>query len=325
MPGTLKTFILMAGLTAFFALCGALIAGVQGMVIAIAIAAAMNIFSYWNADKLVLRMYKAREVDALSSPNFHGIIATLAQRAGLPMPRVYIIDSDQPNAFATGRNPQHAAVAATTGLLNRLTTDEIMGVMAHELAHVKNRDTLTMTVTATIAGAISTLANMAWMFSYRHGNDGRRASNPLIIMLVSVLAPLAAMIIQMAISRTREFEADRVGAGISGKPEALASALNKIANNAAAIPNMTAEDHPATAHMFIINPLHMRAIDGLFSTHPRTEDRIERLMSMARTSPAQNDDKPNDPFVKWLDDDDHQNFGNTSTHPLPLNNPWDPK
>jgi len=305
----------MAGLTAFFAACGLMIGGTQGMVMAIGIAAATNLFSYWNADKIVLRMYRAKQVDAITAPNFYQTVADLARRANLPMPKVYVIESNQPNAFATGRNPAHAAVAATTGLLNMLTRDEVAGVMAHELAHVRNRDTLTMTVTATIAGAISMLANFAGMFAYNRGNNGRRM-NPLMVMAVAILAPFAAMIIQMAISRTREYEADRIGAEISGQPAALASALNKIAHGAAALPNMIAEDNPATAHMFIMNPLHLRAVDGLFSTHPRTEERIRRLMNMAGRTQADTTASNTDDAFRWLDD------GDTFKADAPKN-PWD--
>lgn len=303
MTATLKTYLLMAGLTAVFILIGGAIGGANGMLIALGLATAMNLFSYWNADKIVLRMYGAKQVDAATAPHFYQTVASLAARARLPMPKVYIIDNDQPNAFATGRNPENAAVAATTGLLNRLTPDEVAGVMAHELAHVKNRDTLTMTVTATIAGAISAIANFAGMFAMNRNSSDR--VSPVIMILFSILAPLAAMIIQMAISRTREYEADRIGAEISGNPQALASALNKIAGTAADIPNMEAENHPATAHMFIINPLHMRKLDGLFSTHPRTQERVRRLMEMVK-SPS----NPDDPFTPT-------GFDNG------FNNPWD--
>ncbi|MGF1609548.1 MAG: zinc metalloprotease HtpX [Kiloniellales bacterium] len=278
--GYFRTALLLAGLTALFMLAGLMIGGESGMVIALGVALAMNLFAYWNSDKVVLRMYAAREVDRRSAPQLHGIVAQLANNAGLPMPRVYIIDNPQPNAFATGRNPQNAAVAATTGLLQRLSEEEIAGVMAHELAHVKNRDTLIMTITATIAGALSMLANFGLFF----GRMGGNRNNPLGIvgvLMVAILAPLAAMLVQMAISRSREYEADRIGAEISGRPLWLASALEKIQGAARAIDNQPAERNPATAHLFIINPLHAHKVDSLFSTHPRTEERIARLRRMA--------------------------------------------
>lgn len=280
MTATLKTFALMAGITAIFILLGQMLGGMQGAVIAFGIAAAMNIFAYWNSDKLALRIYRAREVTATTAPNLYSTVERLATRAQLPMPRVYMIDQDQPNAFATGRNPQNAAVAATTGLMKRLTPDEVAGVIAHELAHIKHRDTLTMTVTATIAGAISMLANFAFIFARGRG----QRVNPIVVIAISILAPIAAMIVQTAISRTREFEADRGGAEISGNPAALASALYKISGGTASIDNPAAEQNPATAHMFIMNPLHARSVDRLFSTHPSTDERIRRLMQMAKQS-----------------------------------------
>lgn len=273
-----RTGMLLAGMTALFLVAGYLIGGQAGMLMAFGIAVATNAFAYWNSDKMVLAMYRARPVDAATAPEFHGIVARLAANAGLPMPRVYLIDNDQPNAFATGRNPANAAVAATTGLLRMLTPEEVAAVMAHELAHVKNRDTLTMTVTATIAGAIGMLANFALFFG------GSRNNNPLGVvgvLLVAILAPMAAMIVQFAISRTREYAADQGGAEISGNPHALASALAKIDRAARRIDNHRAEANPATAHMFIINPLHAHAVDGLFSTHPKTENRIRRLQEIA--------------------------------------------
>jgi len=275
----LKTSILLAGLTALFMGAGYLLAGEGGMIVALAVAVAMNFFAYWNADTLVLRMYSAREVTAQSSPGFYGIVKQLALKADLPMPKVYIIENDQPNAFATGRNPDNAAVAATTGLLHLLNHEEIAGVMAHELAHVKNRDTLTMTITATIAGALSMLANFALFF-------GSNRNNPLGIIgtiLVMILAPIAAMLVQMAISRTREYSADAGGAEICGNPMWLASALQKLEQGAQSIDNDVAEDNPATAHMFIVNPLHARAADSLFSTHPKTENRVQKLRELAGT------------------------------------------
>jgi len=274
-----KTGLLIAALTALFGGVGYLIGGAGGMVIALGIAAATNLFAYWNADKIVLRMYGAKALDARTGGDFYSIVEGLARRAGMPMPKVYLIENPQPNAFATGRNPENAAVAATTGLLERLRREEIAGVMAHELAHIRNRDTLTMTITATLAGAISTLANFGLFFG---GSDNR--NNPLGaigVLVMVILAPIAAMLVQMAISRNREFEADRGGAEISGRPDWLADALEKIATSAQRVPNMDAERNPATAHMFIINPLHLRGVDGLFSTHPRTVDRVLRLRAMA--------------------------------------------
>ncbi len=275
-----RTGLLLVALTGLFVGIGYLLGGGGGMAIAFLLALGMNLFAYWNSDKLVLRMHGAREVDERTAPEFHNLVRELTGRAGLPMPRVYIMENEQPNAFATGRNPQNAAVAATTGLLRRLTREEIAGVIAHELAHVKNRDTLTMTITATIAGAIGMLANFALFF----GGGSDRRNNPLGIvgvLLVSILAPIAAMLVQMAISRSREYEADRIGAEISGQPLWLASALAKIQQSAQAIDNPRAEANPATAHLFIVNPLHAHAVDSLFSTHPRTENRIRRLREMA--------------------------------------------
>ena len=277
-----RTAILLAGLTALFMGCGYLIGGQSGMVFAFILAAGMNFFAYWSSDKVVLRMYGARQIGPNEAPAFYGIVEQLADKAGLPMPRVYIIENDQPNAFATGRNPENAAVAATTGLLRHLSHEEIAGVMAHELGHVKNRDTLTMTITATIAGAISMLANFAMFAGMFGGNDNR--NNPLGgigALLVAILAPLAAMMVQMAISRTREYAADRAGAEISGRPLWLASALEKLEHGARAIDNPAAEHNPATAHLFIVNPLHAHGIDNLFSTHPSTANRIRRLRELA--------------------------------------------
>ncbi|WP_181704568.1 zinc metalloprotease HtpX [Chthonobacter rhizosphaerae] len=276
-----RTALLLAALTALFMGVGFLIGGQQGMVIAFVFAAGMNLFSYWNADKMVLRMHHAQEVDEHTAPEFYRMVRQLAANAQLPMPKVYIIHNPQPNAFATGRNPENAAVAATTGLLEMLEPEEVAGVMAHELAHVKNRDTLIMTITATIAGAISMLANFGFFFGGNRDNNG----NPLGfvgVLLAMIVAPLAAMLVQMAISRTREYSADRLGAEICGSPQWLASALGKIAGGAARIPNMTAEANPATAHMFIINPLSGQRMDNLFSTHPATENRIAALMDFAR-------------------------------------------
>jgi heat shock protein HtpX len=281
-----KTFMLLAALTALFVGAGYMVGGPTGMAIAFVLAAGMNLFSYWNADKIVLAMYHAQPVDEGDRDpliaNFVADVYALADGAGLPRPRVHIVDSDQPNAFATGRDPAHAAVCANTGLLRMLTRAEIRGVMAHELAHVKNRDTLTMTITATIAGAISALANMAMfagMFGGRRDEDER--GGLIGTLAVAMLAPFAAALVQMGVSRSREYEADRVGAQLSGDPQALASALRKIETYARGTPNVAAEQHPATAHMFIINPLSGgRITDGLFSTHPSTENRVEALMQM---------------------------------------------
>ncbi len=269
-----KTAILLAAMTGLFVTIGFMLGGVGGMMIAFVIAIAMNLFSYWNSDKMVLSMHNARQVDARSAPEFYDMVARLSKNAGLPMPAVYIIEQQQPNAFATGRNPENAAVAATTGLMNMLTYEEIEGVMAHELAHIQNRDTLIMTITATFAGAISMLANFALFF-------GNNRNNPLGLIgtiLMMFLAPMAAALVQMAISRTREYAADRRGAEICGNPRGLASALVKISNGAAQIPNNDAERNPATAHMFIINPLNGQKMDGLFSTHPDTQNRIDALL-----------------------------------------------
>lgn len=278
---TIRTAMLLATMTALFMGVGYLVGGSGGMMIAFLIAAATNLFSYWNADKMVLRMHRAVEVDERSAPEFYRIVSELAARADLPMPKVYIIDSPQPNAFATGRNPENAAVAATTGLLERLSYEEAAGVMAHELAHVKNRDTLTMTITATLAGAISMLGNFALFFGGNRDNN----NNPLGfigILVAMIVAPLAAAMVQMAISRTREYEADKLGAEICDHPLWLASALRKIAVAAGRLRNDSAEQNPATAHMFIINPLHGERMDNLFSTHPATENRIAALEQLAQ-------------------------------------------
>jgi heat shock protein HtpX len=273
-----KTSLLMAGIVALFGAVGAALGGAQGMLVAFALAGAMNFFAYWFSDKMVLRMYNAREVDAAGAPQLYGVVHELAQRAGLPMPKVYLIDEAQPNAFATGRNPEHAAVAATTGILQLLSARELRGVIAHELAHVKHRDILTSTLAATVAGAISSLAHM---FMFLGGGDENRP-NPVVALLVMILAPIAAMLIQFAISRSREFGADHRGAEISGDPQALASALEKIERYAHEVPLAAAERHPETAQMMIINPLTGEGIAGLFSTHPATRERIARLLAMAR-------------------------------------------
>jgi heat shock protein HtpX len=274
-----RTAILLAGLTALFMGVGYLIGGQSGALIALLVAAGMNFVAYWNADRLVLSMHGAQEVDARTAPELYQMVGELAARAGLPMPRVYLMDNPQPNAFATGRNPKHAAVAATTGLLQMLSRDEIAGVLAHELAHIKHHDTLTMTITATIAGAISMLAQFGLFFG-----GGNRSNNGLGLIgtvAMVILAPIAAMLVQMAISRTREYSADAMGAQISGRPLAHASALARIENAAHQIENPVAEQHPATAHLFIINPLSGARMDNLFGTHPATENRIAALQDIA--------------------------------------------
>jgi heat shock protein HtpX len=276
---SLKTAVLMAAIVALFGTFGAMLGGAEGMLMALLFGGAMNFFAYWFSDAMVLRMYNAQEVDESSSPYLYKMVRELAERAGLPMPRVYIIDEAQPNAFATGRNPEHAAVAATTGILQLLSARELRGVMAHELTHVKHRDILISTISATMAGAISALANFAMFFGGRGGNG--RPGNPLAAILVMILAPIAAALIQMAISRAREFEADRGGAEISGDPHALADALTKIDAYARGITMAPAEAHPETAQMMIMNPLAGGGIAGLFSTHPPTEERVARLRAMA--------------------------------------------
>ncbi|MCZ8333708.1 MAG: zinc metalloprotease HtpX [Rhodobacteraceae bacterium] len=276
MGGYAKTFMLMAALTALFMGIGAMIGGAGGAVLAFVFAAGMNLFGYWNADKAVLRMTGAREVDERTAPDFVGMVHRLADGAGIPRPKVYVIESDQPNAFATGRNPENAAVAATTGLLRRLTGEEVAAVMAHELAHIQNRDTLIMTVTATFAGAIGMLANFAMFFGNRE-----RAGGVIGLIAVMIFAPLAAALVQMAISRSREYEADKAGAAICGNPMWLASALKKIDAFAKGIDNDQAERNPAVAHMFIINPLHAHKRDALFSTHPATANRVAALEALA--------------------------------------------
>ncbi|MBW8908295.1 MAG: zinc metalloprotease HtpX [Mesorhizobium sp.] len=277
---TLRTAMLLAAMTALFMGVGYMIGGSGGMIIALLFAAGMNLFSYWNADKMVLSMNRAVEVDEKNAPEYYAIVQVLAKQAGLPMPRTYLIDNPQPNAFATGRNPENAAVAASTGLLERLSHEEVAAVMAHELAHVQHRDTLTMTIVATLAGAISMLGNFAFFFGGNRDNN-----NPfgfVGVLVAMIVAPFAAMVVQMAVSRTREYEADRRGAEICGHPLWLASALNKIARGAEQIPNPDAERNPAMAHLFIINPLSGERMDSLFSTHPSTENRIAALQEMAR-------------------------------------------
>jgi heat shock protein HtpX len=276
----LKTSLLMAAIVALFGTVGALLGGAQGMVLALLLGGAMNLWAYWFSDKMVLRLYNAQEVDETSAPGLYRMVRELAGRAAIPMPRVYLIDEDQPNAFATGRNPENAAVAATTGIMRMLTERELRGVMAHELAHVRHRDILISTISATVAGAISSLAQFGMFFGGR--DDEGRPANPVVSLIVMIVAPLAAMLIQFAISRAREFEADRGGAEISGDPQALASALDKIHRYARGIPFATAEAHPATAQMMIMNPLSGVGLAGLFSTHPDTGERIARLHAMAR-------------------------------------------
>jgi heat shock protein HtpX len=273
-----RTGILMALLTGLFIAVGYVIGGGPGMAIAFLFAAGTNLFAYWNSDKMVLSMYGARAVDETTAPDLVHIVRQLADADGLPMPKVYIAENDQPNAFATGRSPEHAAVCLTTALLNNVSKEELAGVLAHELSHVKNRDTLTMTIVATVGGAIGMLANFAFFLG------GGRRNNPLGfagVILVSILAPIAAMLVQMAISRSREFEADRSGAILSGRPLWLASALQRIESAAERIENPEAEANPATAHMFIVNPLHGGGLSGLFASHPSTEERIARLKAMA--------------------------------------------
>ncbi|MCG8507183.1 MAG: zinc metalloprotease HtpX, partial [Sphingomonadales bacterium] len=276
------TALLLALMTALFLGIGFLVGGQTGIIIALVVALGMNLFAYWNSDKLVLRMYRAQPATKANAAGLIRIVEELARRADLPMPKVYVIDNPQPNAFATGRNPQNAAVAATTGLLNNLTEQEVAGVMAHELAHVRNRDTLIMTITATIAGAISMLATFALFF-------GGNRNSPLGIvgpLLVMILGPIAAALVQMAVSRSREYEADRVGAEICGEPLWLASALERLGVMSGRIDNKTAEENPATAHLFIVNPLHAHQVDSLFSTHPSLKKRIARLHEMAGATPS---------------------------------------
>lgn len=279
-----RTALLLAALTALFMVIGNLIGGHGGMMVALVMALGMNAFAYWNSDKMVLSMYGAVPVDRNAAPGLYAIVERLTRRAGLPMPQVFIIQSDQPNAFATGRSPEHASVAATTGLLDRLSPEEVEGVMAHELAHVKNRDTLTMTITATIAGAIGMLANMfafSSMFGGRRDDEEGGGLGAVGGILMMVLAPLAAGLVQMAISRTREYAADAEGARICGNPLWLASALERLEQGAQAIPYPEAERHAATAHLFIVNPLHGGGMDNLFSTHPSMDNRIALLRRMA--------------------------------------------
>ena len=273
----MRTALLLAAMTGLFLAVGYLLGGEGGLLIAFFIALAMNAWAYWNSDKAVLRMHHARLVAKAEAPALVGLVEQLAGRAGLPMPKVFILETDQPNAFATGRNPENAAVAVTRGLMRNCDSEELAGVLAHELAHIKHRDTLTMTITATLAGAIGFLSQFAFFF----GRDSRNPLGAIGTILIMILAPLAAMLVQMAISRTREYSADRQGAEICGHPLWLARALQKIEQLARGIVNPTAERNPASAHLFIVNPLRIGGIDSLFRTHPATADRVRRLREMA--------------------------------------------
>jgi heat shock protein HtpX len=280
MMNTLKTMVLLVTLTVLFIFIGALLGGRSGMTIALFIALVMNFFAYWFSDKIVLRMYGAREVSEAEAPELYSIVRTLSQKAGLPMPKVYIIDADQPNAFATGRNPRHGAVAVTTGIMRLLDRNELAGVISHELAHIKNRDILVSTIAATIAGAISYLAQMAqWAMIFGGRRDDDEGGNPIAALVMMIVAPIAAMLVQLAISRTREYGADAGGARIVGNPLYLANALKKLHYASQRIP---LEANPATSHMFIVNPLSGGGFAKLFSTHPPIEERIARLEAMAR-------------------------------------------
>lgn len=289
-----RTALLIALLTALFLVVGQLIGGPRGAMMAFIIACALNFIAYWNADKIVLSMYDAQQITPTSNPQYYQLVNQLAHNAGLVMPKVYIINSAQPNAFATGRNPENAAVAATTGLLNLLSPRELAGVIAHELAHIKNRDTLTMTITATLAGAIGYLAQLPFLFAHRSEN-GEKSIGAIGHLIMMILAPLIALLVQMAISRTREYEADALGAAICRDPMALASALSKIEAAARSVINPQAENNPATAHLFIINPLSGQSMDNLFSTHPNTKNRILKLQDLAKNYPSFSDFQPSPP------------------------------
>ena len=281
MGGYLRTAVLLAALAALFGALGFAIAGQQGMILALLFAGGMNLFAWWNSDRVVLRMQNAQPIGPQDAPRLYEITAQLAQRAGLPMPALYVIHEDQPNAFATGRSPSSAAVAVNTGLLNLMREEEVAGVIAHELAHIRNRDTLIMTVTATVAGAISMLANFGMIFGGANRDRNGSPFGPIGMILMLILAPLAAAVVQMAISRSREYEADRVGAEITGNPLGLASALQRLEGYAHQIQNYGAEANPAAAHMFIINPLSGARMDNLFSTHPSTANRVAALEALA--------------------------------------------
>ena len=282
-----RTAILLAALTGVFLVVGYLLGGRTGLMLALVVALGMNVYAYWNSDQAVLRMSNAQEVGPDQAPELYGIVQGLAQRAGLPMPRVYVIDEEQPNAFATGRNPENAAVAATTGLLRYLSREEIAGVMAHELSHVRHRDTLIMTIAATLSGALGMLASFGGLLGGGRDSEGRPLVNPVVAIAAMILAPMAAMLVQMAISRGREYEADRMGAEISGQPLWLASALAKLHAGTQQIPNRAADANPATAHMYIANPLSAGGMASLFSTHPPMEERIARLEAMAGETSVQ--------------------------------------
>jgi heat shock protein HtpX len=289
----MRTAVLLAALTAFFLVVGYLLGGRTGLMLALVVAVGMNLFAYWNSDQMVLRMSNAREVGPQDAPELYGIVQQLAQRANMPMPRVYIVDEDQPNAFATGRSPEHAAVCANSGLLRLLSREEVAGVLAHELTHVRNRDTLTMTVAATLSGAIGMLASFGGLFGGGRDENGNRLVSPVVALAAMFLAPLGASLVQMAISRSREFEADRGGAELTGHPLWLASALRKLERGTAQIENPTADAHPAMAHMYIANPLSGGGLANLFATHPSMDERVARLEAMAgqplgamRSSPA---------------------------------------
>ncbi len=281
MSGYLRTAVLLAGLTALFVGVGYLAGGRQGMLIAFLVACGTNLWAWWNSDRVVLSMHNAQPIGPQEAPRLHQIVAGLAANAGLPMPALYVIHEDQPNAFATGRNPQNAAVAVNTGLLDLLTEEEVAGVIAHELAHVRNRDTLIMTITATIAGAIGMLAQFGFLFGGRSEDGRQNPFGPIGALLLLIVAPIAAMVVQMAISRSREYEADRAGALICGQPLALANALLKLEHYKQGLVNPTAEAHPASAHLFIVNPLSGARMDNLFSTHPSTENRVHALEALA--------------------------------------------
>lgn len=318
---TMRVGLLLAALTGLFLAVGYAIGGGQGMVIAFLFALGTNAFAYWNSDKMVLSMYGAREVSRGSAPEFYDIIARLAQRANLPMPRVYIIDSDQPNAFATGRDPEHAAVAATTGLLSILNDREIAGVMGHELTHVRNRDTLVMTITATLAGAIGMLGQFAFFLGGRRDNR-EGGVGPVAAIAMMILAPIAAALVQFAISRTREYGADHGGAEISGDPLALASALSKLEQAAHQVPNYQAQANPATAHLFIVNPLSGEGADNLFSTHPAAGNRIAKLQELARQMGAPS--APHAAPQSWSQPSPHASRGpwDTDAPGAPRKGPW---